>query len=139
MRRDVLSIQSPAIADIRTPIPFGIAIEYLCPPSVKGNADAVVGVRNRRHVANREYRRAPVPPFAKKGQNASVGIILLYPLETFRVAVEFVQRCIVSVGTIEIPHQILNSSMRMIRKQVPIQGPVMIPLAFLRKLSAHEK
>src|SRR5574337_1337165 len=62
------------------------------------------------------------------------------PPESVRIAIDLVQSRQPLIKLVQIPHQPLQPLMvRAFREQVPVQTPVVIPLAPLAELSSHEQ
>ena len=78
--RDARGVDPSGIADIRSAVKTGIAVEYLAPGAGERNADPVTVARHGRHVANDQDRR-PVGGIADEGKNRIGTVVADRPLK----------------------------------------------------------
>src|SRR5690606_24856321 len=76
---------------------------------------------------------------AQPGDHAVLRIVGKNPLKARLLAVALVQRRRVPIKTVEIAHQLLDAAMDRVLHDMPVETGIIIPLADLAELAAHEK
>ena len=74
-----------------------------------------------------------------KAENTSEYIVLIDPVKSFLVGIQFIQRFILSVQMKQILYPVLHLLMRLLSKQIPVKFPLLTPLSKLRKILSHKQ
>src|SRR5438067_1816045 len=98
----------------------------------------LVLARNRGEVANDngDFVRIPAPP--QIGYDAFRSVRHVDPVESFGLAIQTVQCWRAAVEMIEIAHQTPNALVQRFAEQLPVEPDIVVPLALLAELAAHE-
>src|SRR5579875_3167689 len=139
MGRHLLGPGAAAIPEIAAAIDGGVAVEPLAPEAGIGHANAVVEARHRREIAGDEGEAVRLAAAPQEDDDAVLIIIGDEPLEARRLEVLLVESRQLPVQAVEIAHQVLDAAMERIGKEMPIEAPVVAPLALLGDLAAHEQ
>jgi hypothetical protein len=98
-----------------------------------------VSWRRRRHVANDQHRRIAGLALAQEGEDGVGPIVADDPAEALGAGVTAVQRRLGAIKPIEVAYQPLDAGVVGIVEQEPVDLAVMVPLALLGDLAAHEQ
>src|SRR5688572_15888178 len=126
------------IAHAAAAVDRGVAVEELAPVTAARNADGVVLARNRREVAHHQHLGA-VARLAQEADDARFDVASVYPFEAARGKVELVQRRLAAMDAVEVAYPALHARMLRVRAEVPVEAHIVVPLAPLRELAAHEQ
>src|SRR5271156_4666645 len=138
MQADGVGSYVSRIADVRAAIESRIAIEYLSPASTPGHADAIFLTYDWCHIRDHEQRRA-ICRKSEKCKYRIAAIISHNPLKSIRLAVALMQGRLGNIKAIEIADDALDAGVERVFDRRPIEVAVVIPLALLRELAAHEQ
>src|SRR6185312_8966175 len=124
----------PAAAILRR-----VAVQALAPPAAERHTDAIVVPRHRREVARDQgYILGPLSP-AQVHDHALIGIVAVDPLEAVGREVALVEGGSRTIEAVDVPHPAADAFVQRIREHMPLQALVMLPLAPLADLPAHEE
>ncbi len=122
----------------RCAVDDGIAVEYLAPAACARYAKPVVRPGHRRKIAYHQDA-TPAAVLAQKSDDARLRIALINPLEPFRREVELVQRGRCPIDAVQVAHPALYAGVQRKMQHVPLEALVVLPLALLTELPAHEQ
>src|SRR5437764_82050 len=99
----------------------------------------IIFARNWGEVANDncDFVRIPAPP--QIGYDAFRSVRHVDPVESFGLAIQTVQCWRAAVEMIEIAHQTPNALVQRFAEQLPVEPDIVVPLALLAELAAHEQ
>ena len=80
-----------------------------------------------------------VVALAHPGEHAAVAVVGHEPFEARRIAIELVQRRQLAVQRVEVADQRLDTAMLGLIEQMPVERVIVVPLALLAELAAHEQ
>ncbi len=123
---DVLGHDRPEIADSRSAVPFGVGVQDLVPSSGVRQAEAVVVVRPAAEVDDARQRLTPAVrargPEAKERECIAGCVVGVDPGEPCGDAVQLPQRGMCAVDVVEIFDQRVDSVVRRLVQQPPVQA-----------------
>src|SRR6266702_8652566 len=137
MRRYLICIDDTTVPDIRPTITPSIGINDLNPPPRAGHPNPIPMPGHRRKVANRNQltpRTIHPPP----GKNRIRTIVTDDPLKPTRLSIKPMQRRLLAIKPVQIPHKPLHPMVQLIIEKMPMRRPIVIELGHLPKLAAHE-
>src|SRR6202030_4025639 len=76
---------------------------------------------------------------AQEGKHALIPIVQHDPAETVGLAILSMERRVLAIDAIEIPHELLHAGMHRLIKREPVQSPIVVPFPLLSELAAHEQ
>ena len=126
------------IADIAAAVMRGVRIEDLAPLAGKRHADAVVVIDIRRKIHDHQASRARIVALAHPGEHVAAGVVGDDPFEAGWIAIQLVQRRQRAIEPVEVADQRLDAGMFLLLEQMPVERTIVVPLALLAELAAHE-
>src|SRR5690606_8568596 len=115
-----------------------VAVQELAPVAAAGHPDLVALPRHRGEVCDDE-RLAPRRVPAQVRQHARLGIVAVHPLEAARVEVALPERGLRPVDAVQVLHPAAHARVRRQLEQAPLEPRLVVPLAPLPELAAHEE
>lgn len=128
-----------SVADVRTPVVGGVAIEDFAVETGIRDAETVAAADYRRGVDDGDDQVFRFFAATNKRENAVIGVVGVDPFEAVPVEVDFMKRRFGGVKMIEIADEMLDAAMRFPLKQMPIEAASFAPLVALREFLAHEE
>ena len=116
----------------------GVAVQDLAPETALRYRDAGGAADHRREVRDEQQRRT-VARVAQERQRAVRAVVGHGPAEAVGVGVELVQRRVRAQRPVEVADPAPDARMRGDVAEMPVDLPVVVPLAPLRELAAHEE
>src|SRR5256884_8088281 len=116
----------------------GAAVEPPAPATAARHADAIGHARHRREVARHQGELAG-DAAPQERDHADVGVVTVDPLEAAFRELELVQRRRAAIEPVEIAHPALHPGVQRILEHVPLETLLVLPLAPLAELPAHEQ
>ena len=128
------------VAPVGTAIGRGVGVQDLAPAAGAGQAAQVVRPLDRREVADHRHRRIlrPVGP-AQPRIDRMLRVVGVDPAEAAGFAVLPVQRRILPVDPVQIPHQQPDAVVRGLRRGRPVQADIVVPFLGLAEFLPHEQ
>ena len=80
----------------------GVGIERLAPFAGEGHSHAEIAVNGRREIGDHQAARPAILALAHPGKDAAIGVVGDDPLESGRIAIQFMQRRHAAIERIEI-------------------------------------
>src|SRR5262245_2330093 len=131
---------STLVSKIAAAVLARVAIDRLSVIARPRNPDPVGAARHRREVAYDDHELARVLGAPRERHHALLPIGAVDPSEPGRVGVELMESPLAPVAVVEVAHEPLEPAVvRTLGEQVPVEAPVVMPLAALPALAAHEK
>ena len=126
------SMPEPAVSAV-------VGVDQRLVGPVPGHAHHVVVPDHGRHVAHDDHGPVAVHPVALEDEHGLLGVAAVDPGEARLLAVARVQRALRAVGPVEVAHEPAHALVVLVAQQVPVERDVVVPLALLRELAAHEE
>src|SRR3569833_1760586 len=137
VRRHRRGLDAAEITVTRAAVLGGIAVEQLLPPAAARHTQAIIAARHRREIAHDQEHLVAVA--AQKTQHALFPFVAAGPGETALIEILEMQRTLVAIAAVQVPHPIVHTLMQGILQHVPLEALVVIPLARLGEVVAHEQ
>ena len=134
MKRDVLRIDTAAVADIPPAIELRVRIQEFNILSGLGHADPIIMSRHRCEIAGHNDTFVGITPFALKCDNAPPCILEINPFKPAILEIDLVEGGFLSIQHVQGIDEALDTSMRVILPEVPVKRTIMIPLDPLSEL-----
>ncbi len=115
-----------------------VAIQHLLPEALFWHTNAVVLPDHRRKITNEEQLVSRISAASQEADDAPLNILAVHPCETPAIEVQFVQRALTALESIQVPHPALQPRVKRRGQQIPIEACIMVPLRPLAELRTHE-
>ena len=142
MPDDLLGVDPAQVPHARPAIALRVGVEHLAPPPGERQADPVIGLRVAGEVRDaRHHRRLAlgVDPVAQEAQDVAARVVGVDPGEALGGDVTRPHRGHGAVSPVEVADQRLDPAVQRVLEQVPVERPLLGPLAFLPELAALEQ
>src|SRR5262249_28232617 len=126
------------VADSAPAVDRRVAVEDLLPPPFAGHAERVAAPGHGSEVEDDEHLAAALAA-AEGPQDPVLDVVAVDPLEPRGLAVELVEGPLLAVEPVEITDPLLDPGVGSPVRDVPVQASVVVPLALLAELPAHEQ
>src|SRR5690348_10473159 len=136
---NLLGVHTAEIAHSAAAVIGGVGVDPLAPETIARNPDTIPGAGFRSEVAHGDYRGIVFETVTQERQHTVFMVVHLDPLEARGLAIAAVQGGRIAIGAVEVADQVLDAAVFRLLEQVPIEAVVMVPLAVLRELAAHEQ
>jgi len=133
-RRDQIGVPHTASAVLER-----VRVQQLAPRPGSVHAEPVPVPDHRREVEYRENARCAAGRVAQDPQRAGDGLARVCPLEAGRLEVELMQSLLGAVEPVEIADAPGDPRVRRVIEEVPVEAPLVVPLAPLPELRALEQ
>src|SRR5271157_1900168 len=117
----------------------GVAVEDLPPMPADGDPHGVAISGDRGPVAYHQDRVLPGLGLPHERHDAVVGVPVVYPFEAAGSEVQFVHGGVGPKESVEVPHPPLNSGVRILTEEGPVQCFIVIPFVPDAELVSHEQ
>src|SRR5438552_4070020 len=131
--------QAAQVALLAAAVLSSVTVQRLFPEAATRDPHLIVVAEHRREVAddqNTSVRRAPC---AEKAEDTVLGVVAIDPVKPSRGTVLFVEGRLTAVELVQILYPALQAGMGSMRKQVPLQAGIVVPLSLLAKLPSHKE
>src|SRR5262249_11905546 len=115
-----------------------VTVQALGPKPAKRNTHTVVFAGHGRKVAYHEHKIVRSTPLAQEADHAVISVVAIDPFEALGREVKFEQRWLSAIKRIQVANPALDTSVQGVLQDMPFQTFVMLPLALLTELGAHE-
>ena len=132
-------MDAASIAHVAPTVQGGIGVEEFPIEPFMRRADSIVIPRNRSEVAHAEDLLIWVLSFPQECDDGVRRVMKIHPLESLPIMVDGMESALGTVEPVEVPYQVLHSSMELVLKQVPVETVVMGPFVPLGEFAAHEE
>ena len=139
MRRNIPCRHPSKIAHSGTAVNLGISVENLPPPSGPRQPDPIAVAGHRREIGHHDHRRILRFSISRESHHGLVAIVDHDPAKAFRLAVARMQSRLRLVKPVQIPDKQLNPFMQRKFEKMEIEAAILVPLAALSELLAHEQ
>src|ERR1035437_1766125 len=133
-----VGVASSHVAFVGAAVNGGITIQHFAPEAFVRNADAVAAPEHGSEIASHHHRGGLIFPKAHVSQHAVVGVVSIDPAPSVGSEVAFIQCGLAAVIGVQIAYPALYPLMRSKPEQMPLDAAVVLPLAILANLAAHE-
>ena len=129
---DVLAVNAAQVPHVAASVDTGVTVEDLLVKTVARHSNPVVLARDRSEVQREDKQFVATSSQADKRAGAVLGIVAVNPAEAFLRKIDFVQRRLFPVDSIEVSNQPPDSVMPVEAAQSPVGlaiviGPVRHP------------
>ena len=135
---DRLREDHAAIADIAAAVHVAVAVQQLEVGSTRRNAYPIAFAGDRREIRDRDKKILAVLRAAYERYDAVLAVVAVNPLESGRIEVDLVQRMLGPVDAVQILDELPQALVQRLIQRMPIQAVIVVPLARLSELAAHE-
>jgi hypothetical protein len=121
-----------------SPIIFGVAVQYFPPETLGRDSDPIIRPRHGSEIADDEdgiFRR---PSLAKEADDAVFPVAEIDPGKSLGIKIKLMQRPFFPMKTVQVFDPELNSSMRLVLEEMPIQAVIVDPFTPLSEFTPHE-
>ena len=126
-------------ASVAAPIVDGVGVEHFPPTPGARHADPPTLMYRGREIADDQHRLIVRQTMSQESEHRKLTRLRVEPLEAARVVVARMQRRTAAIERVEIADQTLHAGMLRFGEQSPVKRLIMIPLAPLGELAAHEQ
>jgi len=133
------SCNRPHVPETLAVVRVRIAVQDLTPHATARSPHPVVPTWHRCEITHDQHRRSAGVSLPHKAQDAAGCIVTIYPGETLRMTVAFIQRWSHAIQAIQVLDPALHASVYWVGEQVPIYTGVVVPLPPLAELAPHEQ
>src|SRR5262250_499400 len=116
------------------PVERRVTIQHLLPETLSWHANTIVLSDYRRKITNEEQLVGRISATSQKADDAALNILAVHPGETTAIEVQFVQRALTAIQSIQVPHPALQRRVKRRGQQIPIEACIMVPLRPLAEL-----
>ena len=138
MGRVRLRLNDAGVAEIAAAVDLGVAVQELDIRTGLGHADDVGLSRYRREVDGYHDEVGGIVRAPDERHHAALEIAAVDPFEAGVVEVHLVQRRLSRQRVIQVTHPVLDANVLGVLQQMPVEAFVVVPLAPLPELAAHE-
>lgn len=139
LRGDRRSLDATGVADVRTTVMAGVSIEDFGIEAGSGDAYAIVSANDGSGVEDGDDEVFGIFAAADERENAAIGVIAINPFESVPIEIDLVKSGFAREQPVEIGDQMLNATVKIILKEMPLETDGLAPLGALAEFLAHEK
>ncbi len=126
------------VAGIRAAIGGGVGIQDFLVEAGLRDADAISWANDRSCVEHDDEQVLRILAAAHEREDAVVGIVAVKPLKPVPLEIYFVEGRLSGVELVQVGDQALDTAVRIMLEQVPVEAASFTEFAALAKLLAHE-
>src|SRR5436190_16280492 len=139
MHRLRVGMNLSRIADATAAILHRVGVYALAIAPRLWHPDPIILARDWGEVADDDSEFVRIPATAQIGYDALGRVRHVDPVKPVGLAIQTVQRRCAAVEMIEIAHQTADPLVQRLGEQLPVEPDIVVPLALLRELAAHEQ
>src|SRR5262249_14334972 len=138
--RDVLGRDAAAVADVAATIEGAVGIHDLLVVPGARHPHTVAAAHDGSEAAHAQHEVGRITRETAEGEETLLRVVTVHPAKAHIVAVELVEGRLDTIPLVEVTDERVEPAMvRALVEQPPVERSIVVPLARLPELSAHEE